>query len=362
LDAILRSLFDGPSIIERGAPVKRRDFIAGLAASPSLAAAAREQGQAQSQTPARPPAPLTVTLLGTGTPAPSLDRQSSGYLIAAGRDLIVWDHGPGAHQRLIESGHRPIDVTHAFFTHLHYDHCMDYGRLVLQRWDQGAGRIGELKVYGPPPLARMTEQLFGADGVYGPDIRARVEHRSSLDVYEARGGTLPRARPAPRVTEIHAGSVVEGDGWKLTAGHAQHVQPYLECLAFRLDTAEGSVCYTGDSGPSDTIVELAKGCDLLIHMNHYFSGTEPSPAYRAACGNHRDNATIAKRAGVKTLVLTHLLAQIDRPAIREQIVHEIRQVFDGAVIWGEDLMRLTVRPTGIESIETRASVTNPSRD
>ena len=71
---------------------------------------------------------------------------------------------------------------------------MDYGRLVLQRWDQGAGRIGELKVYGPPPLSRMTEQLFGADGIYGPDIRARVEHRSSLDVYEARGGKLPRTR------------------------------------------------------------------------------------------------------------------------------------------------------------------------
>ena len=253
--AAVRSLFYVSSnianiaITERGASVKRRDFIAGLAATPSLAAATRDSAPTQTQSqppdaPSRPPTPLTVTLLGTGTPAPSLERQSSGYLIAAGHDLIVWDHGPGAHQRLIESGHRPIDVTHAFFTHLHYDHCMDYGRLVLQRWDQGAGKIGELKVYGPPPLARMTEQLFGADGIYGPDIRARVEHRSSLDVYEARGGKLPRARPAPRVTEIHAGSVVEGNGWKLTVGHAQHVQPYLECLAFRLDTSEGSVCYT----------------------------------------------------------------------------------------------------------------------
>ena len=61
--------------------------------------------------------------------------------------------------------------THAFFTHLHYDHCMDYGRLFLQRWDQGADRIADLDVYGPPPIARMTAQLFGADGVYGPDIR-----------------------------------------------------------------------------------------------------------------------------------------------------------------------------------------------
>ena len=329
--------------------MKRRDFIAALAAAPALPAAADlEQGAA------RPAArPLTVTLLGTGTPAPSLTRQSSGYLIEVGDDVMVWDHGPGAHQRLIESGRRSIDVTHAFFTHLHYDHCMDYGRLVLQRWDQGAGRIPDLQVYGPPPLARITGQLFGADGIYGPDLAARTQHRSSLDVFEARGGTLPRRRPEPRVTELHAGSVVDGNGWKVTVGHAQHAQPYLECLALRLDTSEGSLCYSGDSGLSDRIVELAKGCDMLIAMNHYFSGTEPSAAYRAATGNHRDNATIAKRAGVKVLVLTHLLEQIDQPTIREQIVHEIQQEFEGKVVWGEDLMRLGLSGTRIGGIETR---------
>lgn len=329
--------------------MKRRDFIAALAAAPALPAAANHE-----QSAARPAArPLTVTLLGTGTPAPSLTRQSSGYLIEVGDDVIVWDHGPGAHQRLIESGRRSIDVTHAFFTHLHYDHCMDYGRLVLQRWDQGAGRIPDLQVYGPPPLARITGQLFGADGIYGPDIAARTQHRSSLDVFEARGGTLPRRRPEPRVTEIHADFVVEGNGWKVTVGHAQHAQPYLECLALRLDTKEGSLCYSGDSGLSDRIVELAKGCDMLIAMNHYFSGTEPSAAYRAATGNHRDNATIAKRAGVKVLVLTHLLEQIDQPTIREQIVHEIQQQFEGKVVWGEDLMRLGLSGARVGGIETR---------
>ena len=322
-----------------------------LASTPAASAAAA----ASDDQPGQPSAakPLAVTLLGTGTPSPSLVRQSSGYLIEAGRDLIVWDHGPGAHHRLLQSGHRSVDVTHAFFTHLHYDHCMDYGRLVLQRWDQGADRIADLNVYGPPPIARMTEQLFGADGVYGPDIRARIEHKSSQDQFEARGGRLPRRRPSPKVTEIKAGSVITGDGWKITVGHAQHVQPFLECLAFRIDTRDGSICYTGDSGPSDTIVDLAKGSDILIHMNHYFSGTEPSPAYRMACGNHRDNAVIARRAGVKTLVLTHLLGQIDQPSVREQIVHEIHETFDGRVIWGEDLMRLTLTNTRISTIESR---------
>ena len=174
---------------------------------------------------------MKITLLGTGTPAPSLERQSSGYLFEVGGDLIVMDHGPGAHHRLIESGHRAVDVGHVFFSHLHYDHCMDYARLVLQRWDMGADRIPDLEVYGPPPIARMTDLLFGADGVYGPDIRARVEHQSSIDVFVARGGQTPRRRPAPVVREVHAGDVVEGRGWKVTVGHAAHVQAKIAELS-----------------------------------------------------------------------------------------------------------------------------------
>jgi len=262
------------------------------------------------------------------------------------------DHGPGAHHRLLESGHRAVDVSHAFFSHLHYDHCMDYARLVLQRWDMGAGRIPDLKVYGPSPIARMTELLFGEEGVYGPDIRARIEHESSVFVFQERGGKPPRKRPAPQVREVHAGDVVEGARWKVTAGKASHVQPFLECLAFRLDSDEGSMCYSGDSGGvCEEVIELAHGCDVAILMNHYLSGTEPTASYRAACGNHKNNAVIARRAGVKTLALTHVLAQIDRPGIREQIIREVKQEFAGQVIWGEDLMRLTLTEHGLVKIE-----------
>jgi len=328
--------------------MRRRAFLGTLAAS--SAAAAMEQEPEKPREPAKAK-PTKITLLGTGTPAPSLSRQGSGYLFEVGDDLIVMDHGPGAHHRLLESGHRAVDVNHAFFTHLHYDHCMDYARLVLQRWDQGADKIPDLHVYGPAPIARMTDLLFSPDGVYGPDIRARIEHQSSIDQFTARGGKAPRNRPAPRVREIKPGDVIQGNGWKVTVGQAHHVQPYLECLAFRLDAPDGSVCYTGDSGAHDDIVELARGCDVLIHMNHYFSGTAPSPAYRAACGNHKDNALTAKRAGVKTLVLTHLHGQIDQPRIREQIVHEIQQVFDGKVVWGEDLMQLSLTGPTITTIE-----------
>jgi ribonuclease BN (tRNA processing enzyme) len=58
---------------------------------------------------------VKITLLGTGTPTPSLKRMSSGYMVEIGADTILFDHGPGAHHRLIEAGVRAVDVTHIFF-------------------------------------------------------------------------------------------------------------------------------------------------------------------------------------------------------------------------------------------------------
>jgi len=287
---------------------------------------------------------MKITLLGTGTPHPSLKRASSGYLVEVGDDKIVMDHGPDAHHRLIETGVKATEVTHAFFSHLHYDHCMDYPRLVLQRWDMGADKIPDLKVYGPPPIRRMTRLLFDPDGVFGPDITARVNHQLSIDVFESRGGGTPRKWPKPEVTEVKPGDTIEGRGWKVTVAEASHAQPELECYAFRLDAEDGSMCYSGDSGGvCGDVIELARGVDVLIHMVHFMSGTEPSVAYRAGCGNHLDTARIAKKAGVKTLVTSHMLATIDAPGVRERILKEMMDIYDGRIIWGEDLMVVPLR-------------------
>ena len=294
---------------------------------------------------------MRLTLLGTGTPAPSLKRMGSGYLIETGGDTIVFDHGPGAHHRLLETGRRAVDVTHCFLTHLHYDHCMDYARLVMNRWDQGAGASGELQVFGPPPTARMTDLLFSPEGVYA---RYRGAHPPPLQPRHLRSarGEGERARPDPQVREIGPGDVVEGGDWRVTVGEGWHFQPYLQCLAYRIDTDAGSVCYSGDSGGvCPGIVELARGADVLVHMNHFFTGTEPSPEYRRACGNHMDTAQVAAEAGVATLVLTHITAQIDTPVMRSRILREMAPVFGGDIVWGEDLMEVPVRQTGLGRID-----------
>ena len=153
---------------------------------------------------------MKIHLLGTGTPTPSLHRMCSGYVVEVGKDILVFDHGFGAHHRLLELGIDATRVTHFFCSHLHYDHMGDYPRLLLTRWDQGAGRIPDLKVYGPPPIAEVNRALFDKGGAFWPDLVARTEHMCSVSIYHARGGVGERAKPKPEVTEMRPNEVVQG--------------------------------------------------------------------------------------------------------------------------------------------------------
>lgn len=262
------------------------------------------------------------------------------------------DHGPGATHRLLEAGRSITDVTHAFFSHLHYDHVMDYPRLLLQRWDQGAGSIDELQVYGPSPIARMTEQIIGDDGLYRPDINARICHPASQSVFQSRGGQLPRPGPAPSVTELVSGQVIDGKSWRMKVGTARHFQPYLECLAYRFECDAGTVVYSGDSGGVlESMIDLAHECDVLIHMCHFASGTEPSKEFRLTNGSHMDVAEIARKSNAKSVVLTHIVPALDEPGVLEHMVCEMSSIYDGNIIIGRDLMEVPLHPRLPVSIE-----------
>jgi ribonuclease Z len=285
---------------------------------------------------------MRVRLLGTGTPTPSLKRMCSGYVVEVGTDVLVFDHGFGAHHRLLELGIAATQVTHFFCSHLHYDHIGDYPRLLLTRWDQGAGKIPELKVYGPPPIRRVTAALFERDGAFGPDLVARTEHPCSVAVYRARGGEGGRAKPAPEVTEVRPGEVVEGKGWRVTTAGVAHFGPQLISYGFRLDTPEGSFVYSGDSGPCASMVKLARDCDVLVHMCHYVSGTQLNSEFAQSCMGHLELAHLGAEANVRTIVLTHVTEQIDQPGVRERVLREMGEIYAGNLVFGEDLMEVPV--------------------
>jgi ribonuclease Z len=229
-----------------------------------------------------------------------------------------------------------------FFSHLHYDHCLDYARLLLTRWDQGAGKIPDLKVYGPPHTKRMTQALIGKNGVFGPDLEARTKHQSSIDVFESRGGTGIRKKPQPKISEIRSGQTIAGDGWIVKARSVPHVQPYLISYGFRMETPEGVFVYSGDCGPCRAMVKLAQDADVLVYMCPYYSGTERSKAYAKGAAGHLEIARMANEAKAKSLVVTHVLPQIDKPGMREKVIREIGEIYKGNLYYGEDLMEIPI--------------------
>lgn len=280
---------------------------------------------------------MQITLLGTGTPEPSPHRASSGHLVEIGDDVILMDCGGGVFDRLVQSGRRPEEVTHLFFTHLHSDHMMDYARLVHAAWDAGGDA---LRVFGPRPLADITGKLFGEEGVFAADLTARTELQGSEDAWVARGGVLPRPWPTPMVTEIEPGFAFSGDGWQLRSCSVPHVQPYLTSLAFRLEAGKTAFVYTGDAGLCPELEDLAAGADLLLHWCFRLSCETDNPFLTQLSPSPVELASMAKRIGVKRLVLTHLRPAMDQR--RSVIEDELRRHFGEQAVIGDDLMTFTL--------------------
>jgi ribonuclease BN (tRNA processing enzyme) len=285
---------------------------------------------------------MRIRLLGTGTPTPSLRRMSSGYLVETGERKILFDFGPGAYHRLLEAGVKPVQVTDVFFTHLHYDHCLDYIRLLMTRWDQGAGRIPELNVYGPKHTARMTELLIGEDGVFGPDLAARTELPMSQAVFVARGGKLPRAKPRPVVRELRSGDTVEGPDFRAQAHSVIHAQPVLECFGYRLEADGRSFAYSGDAGPCKAMQDLARDADVMVHMCHFISGTALNREFDRRNMGHLELARLGQSANVRNLVASHITEQMDVPGVKERLIKEMSEIYSGSLFFGEDLMEIPV--------------------
>ncbi len=284
---------------------------------------------------------MKITLLGTGTPIPSLTRSSSSYMIEIGTDVILLDHGPGAFQRLMQTGKRAQDVTHVFLSHLHFDHCGDLARLIHHQWDAVGGLAPRFKIYGPQGTQEMVERLFGPQGAYHRDLTARTSHPVSLRIFKSRGGGAQRPPPDTAVTEIADGTRVVEKNWTLEALEVLHHQPYLESLGFRVTSSNKVFAYTSDvklsgrDGPVKALYSLAKDADLLVH---YLNGFDFDMAAPGLLTRQQVAATLARDAGVKTLVTTHHGPAIDRDGVRERVIADLAEIYKGRLIWGQDLM------------------------
>lgn len=280
---------------------------------------------------------MKLTVLGSGSPKPSAIRANSSYLIEVGDDRVLFDHGFGAGQRLLELGLTAQSISQVFLTHHHYDHIGDLARLILTHWDQMRCEHEELEIFGPAPLRKIVDRLIGPDGAHADDLRARIESACSRDLYAVRGGDGQRSWPAPKVHEMASGDIVQRGGWRVSSATAIHCPGYLDCLGYRIDAEGFSIFYSGDTGPSDSLTDLASGCDLMIHMCSQTSGNIKTVTIEESSIGHREVAESAARAGAKSLLLTHI-EHLENPQERMRVLAEIAEIYPGDVQIAEDLM------------------------
>ena len=282
----------------------------------------------------------TLYLICTGTPTPTPERFGTCMVLQLRDEFLMFDCGPAATHKLVKAGLFPTQINHLFFTHHHFDHNADYPCFLLCRWDQSTGKEKPLKIFGPPPTQRITEQLVGPDGAFSLDWKARVGALVSQSVHVNRGGPLPRPKPAYSATDISAGEVMEEAGFKIAAAHASHVEPWLESLAYRVDTDRGSITFAGDTGPCESVARIAHASDVLVANCWDHQETMEKSGEAPGQTGTLDAAKMAQDTGVKKLVLIHTGPRLCEPDSKERAIADIARIYEGEIIFGEELMRL----------------------
>ena len=280
-----------------------------------------------------------VTIIGCGTPSPLPDRFGSAQLVDIAGEKILFDCGPATTWKLVQNGVSPTEINTVVFTHHHFDHDADFPAFILTRWDQMVPRDRELFVYGPTLTEEFTNGIIDEDsGLFRHDWKARVGHLGSQITYQDRGGELPRSKPLVIPKDVGPGVIVETDSYRITGAPAEHVQPFLDSLAYRVDTDEGSLVITGDTRPCDSVTELARGADVLMMMCWESHDRISASDHDIATCSIRGAAETAAEAGVKQLVMVHIGGRLTKPENAEANEREARSAWGGELIWGHEQM------------------------
>jgi ribonuclease BN (tRNA processing enzyme) len=277
-----------------------------------------------------------LILLGTGGgPMPRTTRVASSQVIVVNNSAYVVDCGDGVTHQLVAAGVPLTQVRHILITHQHSDHNLDYGNLIYGAWIAGLQR--RIDTWGPPQLAKIT-RLFLEMNAYDINIRIADERK-------------PPLVPLVRAHELtRGGTVFNDENVKVTTAVVPHplVKP---ALAYRFDTADRSIVISGDTAPSDNLIRLAKGADVLVHEAMYMPAIDRLAARNPSAkglkqhllASHtaaEDAGRIAQSAGVKLLVLSHLVPADDPTVTDEMWINAARVHFGGRVIVGKDLLEV----------------------
>jgi len=295
---------------------------------------------------------MRVTFLGTSGAVPTTQRNTSALLVNRDGDRLLFDCGEGTQRQMMrfETG---FSVDHLFVSHLHGDHVLGIPGLV-QTFDFN-DRETPLAIHAPHGTRGHLEDLVTAVGTSvsfpvritqnGPgdvvldreayEVRAvEVDHRTRALGYalveDERKGRFDREKaeaelgipPGPKYSRLHRGEPVEHDG--RTIQPEEVVGPPRPGRKF---------VYTGDTRPTEAVVEAAEGADLLVH-DATFASDWTDRARATGHSTAREAADVARRAGAKRLALVHISTRYAGDA--SPIENEASEAFDGEAFVPDD--------------------------
>lgn len=216
---------------------------------------------------------MRLTVVGCAGSMPGPDSPASCYLVRAGDTAVLLDLGNGALGPLQRYA-RLDEIDGVLLSHLHPDHCLDMcGLYVAMRYGPWLGRT-RIPVWGPDGTAARLARAYGLP-----------EEPGMTGEFDFRG---------------YPGRSFEVDGIRVSAVPVAHPVP---AYAVRLEHAGRSLAYSGDTGPTPALVDLASGVDVLV-CEAGFPDDETNPADVHLSG--RDAGEHAAAAGARRLLLTHV--------------------------------------------------------
>ena len=273
---------------------------------------------------------LSITLLGTSASRPTVERNVSSLAVTREGETMLFDCGEGTQRQMMRYG-VSFALGDIFFTHFHADHVI--GVIGLMRTMALQGRTDALRLWGPAGAARHLKRAeqFGVDRITFPveinelDPGQRVKRADYVIVAfgvehgpgPAMGYALVESERKGRFDpdRARAMGIPEGPLWgrihkgeAVTLPDGRSVEP-SELVGPKRPGR--TVVVTGDTRPSESTIEAARGADLLVH-EATFGDEEAERAVETGHSTAREAAIVAKRAGCRRLVLSHFSARYSR--------------------------------------------------
>jgi len=291
-----------------------------------------------------------VLMCGTGSPQFQLDRAQPCTAVLVGGQMLLFDSGQGAAQSLQRWEAPLVKLDHIFLTHLHSDHTSGVGDVLHNSWLYG--RKQNVSVMGPPGTKTFME---GVDQTFIADLEERWK-TVGKEFGEFTASLADVQEIAVLGSELV--TVYKKNGVNVTAFKVDHPS-WDSAYGYRIDYADKTVVISGDTRYSENLLKYTVGADVLIHevinegmmmqiadsLEKHGAPVDPKRMGRIVSVHTptHELAQLAQQAGVKQLVLSHLIPPIPANAFVENVfVEGMDEIYEGQLTVARDGMRINL--------------------